>query len=68
MIQLTRELVRLKAYYLTLLLNTHHMVLGPKEKFLQAIEVEWVRSWLAKKVLKTMSFECFRRHVGKSGI
>ena len=41
----SREYVRLKAYYLKLLLNAHHMVLGLKEKFLQAIEVEWVRSW-----------------------
>ena len=45
MIQMTRELVRLKAYYLKLLLNTHHVVLRPKENFLQAVEVEWVRSW-----------------------
>ena len=67
MIQLTWELMRLKAYYLKLLLNTHHMVLRPKEKFPQAIEVEWVRSWQAQKVLTIMDFECFRRRVGKRG-
>ena len=45
MTRLTEELVRLKAYHLELLLNTHHMALRPKEKFPQWIEVEWMRSW-----------------------
>ena len=64
-IQLTWELVRLKAYNLKLILKTYYMVMWPLENFLQPLEVGWVWFWEAQKVLKNMDFTSLRESVGK---
>ena len=64
-IQLTWELVRLKAYNLKLILSTYHMVMWPLKNFLLPLEVEWVWFWEAQKLLKNMDFGSLRESVGK---
>ena len=64
-IQLTWELVRLKAYNLKLILDTNYMVMWRSENFLQPLEVGWVWFWEAQKLLKNMDFGCLRTPVRK---
>ena len=49
--------MRLKAYDLNLLLNTHLMVFRPLEKFLRAFKVERMKNFGSQKVVKTKDFQ-----------
>jgi len=54
---LTLELVRLKAYDLNLLLNTHLMVFRPLENFLRPFEAVCVENFGSQKPLRNIDFK-----------
>ena len=64
----SREIVRLKAYNLYLILRTYFMIIRPLKNFLRALEVGCVRFWEAQKVLKIMEFGSLRECVEKASL